>query len=126
METRKSNISAPGAVTQSIALENGTELLVATRADGRVSSAVWPCALHLLNFLLHNNGKEAHWKGRKVIELGSGTGVVGLGLAAEGADVVLTDQPKCMELLTHNAATLTAKLPGAKVRAAALDWRVPD
>ena len=36
---------------------------------------------------------------RKIIELGSGSGLAGLAFAACGGDVLLTDLPKCMVLL---------------------------
>ena len=60
-----------------------------------------------------------------VLELGSGTGVLGLALHALGARVVLTDQAKCMDLLVENVKNHVAAGSGEVVSltCAALDWK---
>lgn len=110
----------------------------------RVSSVVWPCALSLigciavdaLRALLSSIGAESladvsQWR---VLELGSGTGVVGLALACLGASsVVLTDQPKCMNLLRFNVESACVKeVQGtqlvsqrARISCDSFDWRSP-
>lgn len=40
--------------------------------------------------------------GKRIIELGSGTGIVGLLLASMGASVLFTDQACALPLLQHN------------------------
>ena len=43
-----------------------------------------------------------HFKGKKVLELGAGTGVVGIVLGLLGAQVTLTDQAQLLPLLKEN------------------------
>lgn len=46
---------------------------------GDVGCVVWDAALVLCRFLSHSKYfPHSYWKGKKVIELGSGTGAVGL------------------------------------------------
>lgn len=49
-------------------------------------------------------GDEFKLKGRRVLELGSGTGIGGLTAAALGAHTILTDKPEQMGLLESNIA----------------------
>ena len=67
------------------------------------------------------------WQGASVLELGSGTGVVGLAAACLGAHVVATDLPAVLPLLEANIASNRAMVAaaGGTMRAAALDWSVP-
>ena len=58
-----------------------------------------------------------------VVEVGSGTGVAGLGAAVAGASrVVLTDLPGCVPKLWASIRRNDAILSGADVTAAALTW----
>ncbi|KAF2820731.1 VPS28-domain-containing protein [Ophiobolus disseminans] len=63
----------------------------------------------------------------QVLELGSGTGLVGLAMAGLGADVVLTDLPSINSNLAHNADTNsdTVARNGGSVRTGILDWTQP-
>lgn len=86
-------------------------------------------ASYMLSKRLHKFGLVelgAHSK-LQVLELGSGTGLVGLAMAALGADVVLTDLPSIHENLARNAtdnATTTEK-HGGSTRTGTLDWTQP-
>lgn len=46
---------------------------------------------------------KGHWMGKRVLELGSGTGIAGIMLGLLGAKVTMTDQPDVMGLLRENA-----------------------
>lgn len=46
---------------------------------------------------------EHHFQGKKVVEVGSGTGLVGIFVAQLGAKVTLTDQRPALPLLAYNA-----------------------
>lgn len=63
----------------------------------------------------------------QVLELGSGTGLVGLAMAGLGADVVLTDLPSICPNLAYNAQQNReiVSLNGGTVRTAMLDWTDP-
>lgn len=62
-----------------------------------------------------------------ILELGSGTGLVGLAMAALGADVVLTDLPSIHENLARNASDNATVIEqhGGSTRTGTLDWTQP-
>jgi predicted nicotinamide N-methyase len=63
----------------------------------------------------------------RVLELGSGTGLVGLAMAGLGADVVLTDLPSIYANLARNAEANASVLEqnGGTTRTGVLDWNIP-
>lgn len=62
----------------------------------------------------------------RVIELGSGCGIVGIGLAQRlpRADFVLTDLPEAMEILEHNISK-ARPANSTTIRAETLNWDHP-
>lgn len=66
---------------------------------------VWPTAIVFCHYLCDHPQLLA---GRRVLDLGAGTGLVGLVAAAMGASVTLTDVPRVLPLLTQNVAGATA------------------
>ena len=71
---------------------------------------------------------ELHAQQRlQVLELGSGTGLVGLAMAGLGADVVLTDLPSIHVNLARNAEQNSATIGsnGGSARTGILDWTHP-
>ena len=81
---------------------------------------IWPSALVLAESILRGPPLD----GVRALELGCGTGLVGLCAALHGAQVTLTDlQPGALTLAQRNAAQ--AGVAG-RVDARLLDWRNPD
>eukprot|EP01117_Protostelium_nocturnum_P019301 TRINITY_DN8336_c0_g1_i1.p1 TRINITY_DN8336_c0_g1~~TRINITY_DN8336_c0_g1_i1.p1 ORF type:complete len:298 (-),score=104.39 TRINITY_DN8336_c0_g1_i1:211-1104(-) len=70
---------------------------------------LWRSATVLMTYLENKTvfpDKEdgiSFWNGKKVIELGAGTGLLGIALAKIGAQVILTDQESLVPLMRENA-----------------------
>lgn len=86
-------------------------------------------ASYMLSKRLHKFGLVTPSEGSRpsILELGSGTGLVGLAMAALGADVVLTDLPSIHENLARNAKDNSALIEqnGGSTRTGTLDWTQP-
>ncbi|EGT40055.1 hypothetical protein CAEBREN_10076 [Caenorhabditis brenneri] len=65
------------------------------------------------------NAKQ--FENKKVLELGSGTGVCGIALASLGAEVILTDLPERIPLIEKNVK-VNQKLTGDRIKIQVLDW----
>jgi predicted nicotinamide N-methyase len=78
--------------------------------------------LHTLNLLPSSSQTRL-----QVLELGSGTGLVGLAMAGLGADVILTDLPSIHANLARNAQSNSAIVAHntGSARAGVLDWTKP-
>ena len=79
---------------------------------------IWDAGRALSLFL-----SERALAGRHVLELGSGTGIVGLTAAALGAHVLLSDQPELVPLIDMN---IVANGLSANARAVPLVWGDPN
>ena len=103
-----------------------------------IARHVWDAGVALAAFirdiLLLPRLQDDHWllarriraikdSGGRVIELGSGCGIVGLQLAhaCPKAQVVLTDLPEAMEVLERNI-TIATLAPGSNAVSATLNW----
>jgi len=77
-------------------------LLIEQEFSGELGATVWDAAIVLAKYL---TTFPDYFRNKRIIELGSGTGVVGLtcSFTELGAEVWLTDLPKLLPLLTHNA-----------------------
>ncbi|XP_065611730.1 protein N-lysine methyltransferase METTL21D isoform X1 [Cyrtonyx montezumae] len=95
----------------------GPALRLEQRAGG-VGCVVWDAALVLAKFL-----ERGAWplSRRAVLELGAGTGAVGIMAATLGADVTLTDLRELQELLAVNIENNRHLVTGS-VRAEVLKW----
>lgn len=88
---------------------------------GDVGCVVWDAALVLVYFISTEKCREKFIKGKHVIELGSGTGVVGLASSVCKAEsVTLTDLPNLIPLIKLNIARNT--MQNDAITAHALDW----
>jgi predicted nicotinamide N-methyase len=86
-------------------------------------------ASYLLAKRLHTFALPSPIIGRRlqVLELGSGTGLVGLAMAGLGADVVLTDLPSIHANLARNTESNASIIAqnGGSARTGVLDWTKP-
>ena len=88
--------------------------------EGKLGYQVWPAALAGAAWACHN---KALFEGKRVLELGSGTGVAGLACAALGARAVrLTDLPERLDLLRRNATRNRGHAFGVDVDVAPYAW----
>ena len=96
---------------------------LSTEGAGTTGGVLWGTALAAAHLLC--SARDAFWSRRRtVLELGSGTGVLGLAAAARGCDVTLTDQRALLPLLRRNAEANARVIAaaGGRARAAELDW----
>eukprot|EP01104_Vermistella_antarctica_P002436 TRINITY_DN12679_c0_g1_i1.p2 TRINITY_DN12679_c0_g1~~TRINITY_DN12679_c0_g1_i1.p2 ORF type:complete len:277 (+),score=46.33 TRINITY_DN12679_c0_g1_i1:117-947(+) len=90
---------------------------------GSTGFQLWEGAKVLMAYLMSVTDDDANSIcGRRAVELGSGTGLVGLGAAAIGAHVVMTDMDAVVSgLLNENMRSNFEKV-GGRVATAGLDW----
>ncbi|XP_044533735.1 EEF1A lysine methyltransferase 3 [Gracilinanus agilis] len=82
-----------------------------------VAAPVWDAALSLCSYF---ERKNLDFRGKKVIELGAGTGIVGILAALQGGDVTITDLPLALEQIQGN---VQANVPvGGRAQVRALAW----
>jgi hypothetical protein len=114
-----------------VAVRDGMVLHLCELAnDANVASVVWPCAEFLVHQLAWDErllgglvpSEQRTWRGVRVVEIGSGTGVVGLSAALLGAHVTLTDHQASLALLQYNASTFAKVHERTEVRVAVFDW----
>ena len=87
------------------------------RYEGDTGVVVWDAAIVLAKYLEINIGMV---RDKEAVELGSGTGAVGLCAGVLGAkQVILTDQEELVEFLSHNIELNTEV---TRVSALALEW----
>ncbi|KAK7489222.1 hypothetical protein BaRGS_00019600 [Batillaria attramentaria] len=102
--------------------KDGTVLKFHQSEIGDVGCVVWDAALVLSRYLEtadFSDGRDLESK--TVIELGSGTGAVGLVAASFGANVIVTDLPEFVPLMEFNIRANAEKLRG-KMEARPLTW----
>ncbi|XP_057368238.1 protein N-lysine methyltransferase METTL21D-like [Daphnia carinata] len=101
---------------------NDVNLEILQHTVGDVGCVVWDAALVLGAYLDHmNQTRQIPVKSRRILELGSGTGFVGLVAAALGGDCLMTDLPEMVPLIKRNLLKNTPLLQGAG-SAKAFEW----
>ncbi|KAJ1459508.1 putative methyltransferase-domain-containing protein [Pelagophyceae sp. CCMP2097] len=94
---------------------------------GGTGGTIWRAGEELARRLFADETLRGLFFGRRVLELGAGTGILGLSCAALGATSVLTDVADALPLLRRNVQrnSWVQTLNGATVLAAQLDWTAP-
>lgn len=120
-------------------LENELEVALAKRvgvpglrvsqdfgAGGGPGCVVWESGVLLAAFLVQRQGSNL--AGVRVLELGAGTGLVGIVGGALGARVTLTDLPALLPLLRRNVQNSSAAIQqgGGLCQVAEADWSRPE
>uniref|UniRef100_A0A3Q4GEP0 Valosin containing protein lysine (K) methyltransferase n=1 Tax=Neolamprologus brichardi TaxID=32507 RepID=A0A3Q4GEP0_NEOBR len=94
---------------------------------GDVGCVVWDAAIVLAKYLETKQFYDPSsgvnvWSGRTVLELGAGTGVVGLMVATLGAQVIVTDLEDLQTLLKMNIHENQALINSGSITAKVLKW----
>ncbi|KAM4881290.1 EEF1A lysine methyltransferase 3 [Thomomys bottae] len=99
----------------------GHELRITQNFGSRlgVAARVWDAALSLCNYFERQN---VDFRGKKVIELGAGTGIVGILAALQGGDVTITDLPLALEQIQGNVHDNVPA--GVRAQVCALSWGI--
>eukprot|EP00189_Rhodosorus_marinus_P004875 CAMPEP_0113956416 /NCGR_PEP_ID=MMETSP0011_2-20120614/2055_1 /TAXON_ID=101924 /ORGANISM="Rhodosorus marinus" /LENGTH=354 /DNA_ID=CAMNT_0000966571 /DNA_START=1 /DNA_END=1065 /DNA_ORIENTATION=- /assembly_acc=CAM_ASM_000156 len=92
-----------------------------------VGQTTWDGAILLAKYFEHaQTTGSIDFSGMTIVELGSGTGLVGTVCAMLGANVVLTDRPGVVtDLLRRNANRNRSSVQGT-LTVEALDWRIDE
>lgn len=110
--------------TREIEFESvGGSLQLNQEVEGDVGCVVWDAAIVLAKYLeVREKGEKKLLQESTVVELGSGTGCVGLAAALLGAShVILSDLPELLPLLEINRAQNTSSVSGV-VEVQQLTW----
>ncbi|XP_066477442.1 protein-lysine methyltransferase METTL21C [Tiliqua scincoides] len=84
-------------------------------------AVVWPGALALCQYL-ESEQEEINLKGKKVLEIGAGTGLVAIVASILGAFVTATDLPEVLENLEFNISKNTRDIDVPKPEVRKLVW----
>ena len=111
--------------TRAIRLPSGRDIVIRQhqrREEERIGTGgvLWEAAIVLADFVGRNTHKF-DWKGKRVLELGAGTGLVAISLGIEGAEVCATDgNPRVLDGAKANIEA--AKPFQGRVTVEQFDW----
>ena len=91
------------------------QLTITQNYIGDVGCVVSDAALVLARFLENKHFPDKYWTSKKVLELGSGTGLVGLIAGCLGEEVMLTDLKELVPLLKENIERNKESVEGTAV-----------
>lgn len=93
------------------------------RGHGEAGGVVWKCAGTMCHHLCDRcYFPEGYWEGKRCLEIGAGTGLLGLAAARLGAQVVITDYGELSELIAHNIKRNLSEEQQAVTSVDSLDW----
>ncbi|XP_067848087.1 EEF1A lysine methyltransferase 3-like [Heptranchias perlo] len=83
------------------------------------SAYVWQAGIALCRYF---EKEKINFTGKKVIELGSGTGIVGILAALLGGDVTMTDKPNTLKQIENNVSINIPTARRHRLKVSALTW----
>uniref|UniRef100_A0AAV2JGZ5 Protein-lysine methyltransferase METTL21D n=1 Tax=Knipowitschia caucasica TaxID=637954 RepID=A0AAV2JGZ5_KNICA len=97
------------------------------KKTGDVGCVVWDAAIALAKYLetkqfIDSSTELNAWAGKRVVELGAGTGVVGLMAATLGAHVYVTDLEELEALMNLNIKENQGLVNEGSIKAKVLKW----
>jgi len=120
----------PRTELQKVIEVDGLKVTLQEDPEGGVGGSVWEAVLTLLHCIRREKDlfPEGHFAGKRIVELGSGTGLGGIVLALMGADVLLTDRMEVVELLKVNIGLNRAshEQQSLSIEAVELEWGSTD
>ncbi|XP_028251639.1 protein N-lysine methyltransferase METTL21D [Parambassis ranga] len=121
------NVDASKYFVREIEKNDGCALKIKQCYMGDVGCVVWDAAIVLAKYLetqqFYNPSSGVNvWSGRTVVELGAGTGVVGLMAATLGAQVIVTDLEDLQTLLRVNITENQTLITKGSITAKVLKW----
>jgi len=88
--------------------------------SGELGGTVWDASLVLIKYLENSSEFPPHfWERKRVLELGSGTGIISIACSLQGATVVASDRTLLLELIRANIIRNRVE---RQMTAVNLDW----
>ncbi|XP_069107770.1 protein N-lysine methyltransferase METTL21A-like [Argopecten irradians] len=98
----------------------GKELVIKQDWEGLgIAAVVWDAAVVLCEYLEKNKDIV---NGKLIIELGAGSGIVGIVAALLGGKVTITDLDEALDYINEVVDDNIKSIPGLEVRVQSLDW----
>uniref|UniRef100_A0A4W3K1V1 Protein-lysine methyltransferase METTL21B-like n=2 Tax=Callorhinchus milii TaxID=7868 RepID=A0A4W3K1V1_CALMI len=94
-----------------------------TGKDLLVSALVWDAGIVLCHYFEEEN---LQFHGKRVIELGSGTGIVGILAVLLGGNVTLTDRPSVLKQMQHNVSVNIPSELAARATISPFSWGIDE
>ncbi|KAL7873194.1 hypothetical protein AOLI_G00122650 [Acnodon oligacanthus] len=102
---------------------DGSVLKMYQCSKGDVGCVVWDAAIVLSKYLeTEQFCRSQTWSSKKIVELGAGTGVVGIMAASLGANVTVTDLEDLLPLLELNIRENQTLISTGSITAKVLKW----
>ena len=96
------------------------------RGHGEAGGVVWKCAASMGHHLCDRRYfPQGYWQNKRCLEIGAGTGILGLAAARLGAVVTITDYGELSELIAHNIKRNLSPAQQALTAVDSLDWNQP-
>ncbi|PRP83196.1 methyltransferase-like protein 21D-like [Planoprotostelium fungivorum] len=93
---------------------NSQEIIIKQDFSGELGATVWDASIVLIKYIQNQN-----LQGKRILELGAGTGAVSIAAAFSGAEVTATDRTNLLPLIQQN---IDLNHVSQRVKARVLEW----